>query len=170
MTCFVTFFDKTLFNVKECQKKLKIHRFWQYKPKPQINQTYDQLKVFKLHMDEQIILYGRQVLVNLIDQKGGEKILESQFADLVHRAEMKMIKFVLYSNISYLCESLTKKLTFFRYVHFDFHKECSKMRWHRLQILMDRLQSDIEEHGFYFSTNDSTVLQRQVSWWGEPGL
>ena len=55
-------------------------------------------------MDEQIILYGRQVLVNLIDQKGGEKILESQFADLVHRAEMKMIKFVLYSNISYLCE------------------------------------------------------------------
>ena len=114
-------------------------------------------------MDEQIILYGRQVLVNLIDQKGGEKILESQFADLVHRAEMKMIKFVLYSNISYLCENLTKKLTFFRYVHFDFHKECSKMRWHRLQILMDRLQSDIEEHGFYFSTNDSTVLQRQVS-------
>lgn len=53
-------------------------------------------------MDEQIILYGRQVLVNLIDQKGGEKILESQFADLVHRAEMKMIKFVFYSNI-YLC-------------------------------------------------------------------
>ena len=69
----------------------------QYKPKPQINQTYDQLKVFKLHMDEQIILYGRQVLVNLIDQKGGEKMLESQFADLVHRAEMKMIKWVITS-------------------------------------------------------------------------
>lgn len=36
------------------------------------------------------------------------------------------------------------------------------MRWHRLQILMDMLKGDIEEQGFYFSTNDSTVLQRQV--------
>jgi hypothetical protein len=111
-----------------------------YKPRPVVNQTYDQLKVFKLHVDEQVVLYGRQVLVNLIDQKGGEKVLESNFADIVNRAENRMIK----------------------YVHFDFHKECSKMRWHRLQILMDRLKEDIEDQGYYFSTNDSTVLQRQT--------
>lgn len=50
----------------------------------------------------------------------------------------------------------------FRYVHFDFHKECSKMRWHRLQILMDRVKSDIEDQSYYLSTADGTVLQRQV--------
>lgn len=35
---------------------------------------------------------GRQILVNLIDQKGGEKVLESNFSDIVNRAENKMIK------------------------------------------------------------------------------
>jgi len=78
--------------------------------------------------------------VNLIDQKGGEKVLEANFDDIVKRADNKMI----------------------RYVHFDFHKECSKMRWHRLQILMDRVKSDIEDQSYYLSTADGTVLQRQV--------
>ena len=49
-----------------------------------------------------------------------------------------------------------------KYVHFDFHKECSKMRWHRLQILMDRLRDDIQEQSYYLATADGTVLQRQV--------
>jgi len=110
-----------------------------YKPKPVVSTVDDQLRVFKRHIDEQIVLYGRQVLVNLIDQKGGEKVLEANFDDIVKRADNKMI----------------------RYVHFDFHKECSKMRWHRLQILMDRVKSDIEDQSYYLSTADGTVLQRQ---------
>jgi hypothetical protein len=110
-----------------------------YKPKPEVSTVDDQLRIFKRHADEQIVLYGRQVLVNLIDQKGGEKVLESNFADIVNRADNKMIK----------------------YVHFDFHKECSKMRWHRLQILMDRLKGDIDDQNYYLSTADGTVLQRQ---------
>ena len=36
------------------------------------------------------------------------------------------------------------------------------MRWHRLQILMDRLKSDIDDQNYYLSTADGTVLQRQV--------
>ncbi|CAG5096560.1 Oidioi.mRNA.OKI2018_I69.XSR.g14676.t1.cds [Oikopleura dioica] len=110
-----------------------------YKPKPKLNNQNDQLLIYKRHIDEQVVLYGRQVLVNLIDQKGGEKLLESQFSDIYHRADNKKV----------------------RYVHFDFHKECSKMRWHRLSILMDKLKQDIEDHGYYFSTNEST-LQRQT--------
>jgi len=110
-----------------------------YKPKPKLKTQNDQLLIYKRHIDEQVVLYGRQVLVNLIDQKGGEKLLESQFSDIYHRADNKKV----------------------RYVHFDFHKECSKMRWHRLSILMDKLKQDIEDHGYYFSTNEST-LQRQT--------
>ena len=49
-----------------------------------------------------------------------------------------------------------------KYVHFDFHKECSKMRWHRLGLLMDRLREDIHEQSYYLATADGTVLQRQV--------
>jgi len=110
-----------------------------YKPKPVVSGVDDQVRVFKRHIDEQIVFYGRQVLVNLIDQKGGEKVLEANFADIVNKADYKMVK----------------------YVHFDFHKECSKMRWHRLQILMDRLKNDIIEQSYYLATADGTVLQRQ---------
>lgn len=110
-----------------------------YKPKPIVSRIDDQVRVFKRHIDDQIVFYGRQVLVNLIDQKGGEKQLESTFRDVVNRAEYKMVK----------------------YVHFDFHAECSKMRWHRLEILMDRLKQDINEQSYYLATGDGTVLQRQ---------
>ena len=33
-----------------------------YKPKPVVSTVDDQLRVFKRHIDEQIVLYGRQVL------------------------------------------------------------------------------------------------------------
>lgn len=37
-----------------------------------------------------------------------------------------------------------------RYIAFDFHKECSKMRWHRLQILVDAVSDMQDEFGFVF--------------------
>lgn len=81
-----------------------------YKPKPVVSGVDDQVRVFKRHIDEQIVLYGRQVLgktlflwqfvtvasVNLIDQKGGEKVLEANFADVVNRADYKMVKWVAF--------------------------------------------------------------------------
>ena len=35
-----------------------------------------------------------------------------------------------------------------RYIAFDFHKECSRMRWHRLQILVDMVAEIQEEFGY----------------------
>jgi len=37
-----------------------------------------------------------------------------------------------------------------RYIAFDFHKECSKMRWHRLQILVDAVSDMQDEFGLVF--------------------
>lgn len=36
----------------------------------------------------------------------------------------------------------------YRYVAFDFHKECSRMRWHRLQILVDAVAEQQDEFGY----------------------
>ena len=34
------------------------------------------------------------------------------------------------------------------YIAFDFHKECSRMRWHRLQLLVDAVAEKQEEYGW----------------------
>ena len=36
---------------------------------------------------------------------------------------------------------------FIRYEPFDFHKECSKMRWERLSILTDKLKANQDKFG-----------------------
>ncbi|KAJ1916709.1 Phosphoinositide phosphatase sac1 [Mycoemilia scoparia] len=37
------------------------------------------------------------------------------------------------------------------YTHFDFHKECSKMRWHRISLLIDELDNKLKEFGYYYN-------------------
>jgi hypothetical protein len=71
--------------------------------------------------------YGKIVMVNLIDQRGAEDVLEKAFAQLVSRA----------GNPNE------------RYEAFDFHSECKKMRWDRLQILIDRLAHEQDEFGVF---------------------
>ncbi|XP_068722474.1 phosphatidylinositol-3-phosphatase SAC1-like isoform X2 [Montipora capricornis] len=102
-----------------------------YKPAPLLNQRADHRAGFNLHLDKQRVYYGDLVLINLIDQVGGEKVLGDRFKETVR----------------------TVGLSSLRYEPFDFHKECSKMRWERLSILMDRLSEDQVKFG-YFSLRD----------------
>jgi hypothetical protein len=62
-----------------------------------------------------------------IDHKGPEKEIGDQLTTVVRASP--------YSG---------KQL---RLERFDFHKECSKLRWHRLSILMDRLKEDQDKFG-----------------------
>uniref|UniRef100_A0A8C9ZNL3 SAC1 like phosphatidylinositide phosphatase b n=1 Tax=Sander lucioperca TaxID=283035 RepID=A0A8C9ZNL3_SANLU len=110
-----------------------------YKPKPQINKTVNHLDGFQRHFDSQIILYGRQVILNLINQKGSEKPLELAFDKMVTNLGNGMIK----------------------YIAFDFHKECSRMRWHRLQILLDMVAEMQDEFGYFLVDADGKVLLNQ---------
>jgi hypothetical protein len=72
---------------------------------------------FQRHFDSQVIIYGKQVIINLVNQKGSEKPLEQAFATMVSSLGSGMI----------------------RYIAFDFHKECRNMRWDRLSILLDQV-------------------------------
>ncbi|XP_056638970.1 phosphatidylinositol-3-phosphatase SAC1 [Diorhabda sublineata] len=91
------------------------------------------------HIDELVTLYGKTVMVNLIDHKGAEGNMEKSFKNAVTA--------IAYPTI--------------RYEPFDFHSECSKMRWDRLKILIDRLALDQDEMGFFLLLRDGTISSLQ---------
>uniref|UniRef100_A0A8C1JM02 SAC1 like phosphatidylinositide phosphatase a n=1 Tax=Cyprinus carpio TaxID=7962 RepID=A0A8C1JM02_CYPCA len=110
-----------------------------YKPKPQISTDTNHMDGFRRHFESQVLIYGKQVILNLVNQKGSELPLEQAFA--------KMVNVTLASLL--------------RYIAFDFHKECSKMRWHRLQILVDAVSDMQEEFGYFMVSSDGKVMSEQ---------
>ncbi|XP_073234289.1 phosphatidylinositol-3-phosphatase SAC1-like isoform X1 [Porites lutea] len=117
------------------QTRGSIPLFWsqrpnlKYKPTPVLNSGADHRVGFCLHLDKERVYYGEHVLINLIDQKGPEKILGDRYTETVRMAG--------YTD------------NFLRYEPFDFHKECSKMRWERLSILTDKLKADQDKFGYF---------------------
>ncbi|KAH8378820.1 hypothetical protein KR009_001636 [Drosophila setifemur] len=111
-----------------------------YKPRPTLIPGKDNLAACGTHFAEQLSLYGSQVAVNLVDQKGAEGELEQTFARLVRE----------------LCNPRV------RYEAFDFHHECRKMRWDRLNVLIDRLAHEQDEFGVFHIFDNGTLVSTQT--------
>jgi len=115
-----------------------------YKPGPTIQGTNQHAEaVFGAHFDEQKRIYGvPQVAINLIDSKKAEGKLETKFRSLFGASSAQNANGLVYE-------------------FFDFHKECSKMRYDRLNILVARMA----KYDFgYFSidtTRGRAVTKRQ---------
>ena len=84
-----------------------------------------QLEAFRRHFDEQIKVYGNQILVNLVNKKGYEFPVGEAYEKAVKQLNDSRIQ----------------------YYHFDFHHECSKMQWHRIQILLDTIEEELIQQG-----------------------
>ncbi|ELK33358.1 Phosphatidylinositide phosphatase SAC1 [Myotis davidii] len=110
-----------------------------YKPRPQINKVANHMDGFQRHFDSQLIIYGKQVIINLVNQKGSEKPLEQAFATMVSSLGNGMI----------------------RYIAFDFHKECKNMRWDRLSILLDRVAEMQDELSYFLVDSTGKVVTNQ---------
>ncbi|KAI4500618.1 hypothetical protein M0802_004210 [Mischocyttarus mexicanus] len=127
------------------QTRGSIPLFWyqapnlKYKPKPQLSVHEDHQTACARHFDSQIFHYGKQILVNLIEQNGPEATLEKSYRDVVQRINNQNV----------------------RYEAFDFHAECRRLRWDRLNILMDRLAHDQEQMGYFLLTRDGLLLSAQ---------
>lgn len=72
------------------------------------------------HFKEQVALYGDNYLVNLVNQKGYEEPVKSAYGKAVET----------------LPDTLTAHV---KYIYFDFHHECSRMRWDRVRLLLVHL-------------------------------
>ncbi|KAJ8912853.1 hypothetical protein NQ315_007985 [Exocentrus adspersus] len=129
------------------QVRGSIPLFWhqspdlRYKPPPTLLEMdpQEQYNACLRHVESLAELYGKQVIIDLIDQKGSEGALGKAFKNVL-------------SLLSY--PSL-------RYEPFDFHAECRKMRWDRLSILIDRVAIDQDEMGFFLLLRDGTLTSLQ---------
>ncbi|EDO18011.1 hypothetical protein Kpol_1054p59 [Vanderwaltozyma polyspora DSM 70294] len=90
-----------------------------YKPDLRLgdNGSYESTK---LHFKEQEELYGDNYLVNLVNQKGHELPVKQSYENAVDALNDPKL----------------------HYIYFDFHHECSKMRWHRVKLLIDELAKE----------------------------
>ncbi|XP_067857935.1 phosphatidylinositol-3-phosphatase SAC1-B-like isoform X2 [Heptranchias perlo] len=133
------------YKVSFIQTRGSIPFFWsqrpnlRYKPKPQISKSMNHMDGFQRHFDSQLISYGKQVIINLVDQRGSEKSLEQVFSKMATSMGNGMVK----------------------YCAFDFHKECSHMRWERLQILLDRVAEQQDEYGYFLVDSDGKIMLQQ---------
>ncbi|XP_066143356.1 phosphatidylinositol-3-phosphatase SAC1 [Euwallacea fornicatus] len=113
-----------------------------YKPPITLDQNLDpqdhQSACLK-HIEATALIYGRQVMIDLVDQVGSEGRLEKAFKDTIG----------LLGHPSA------------RYEPFDFHAECRQMKWHRLAILIDRVSLDQEEMGYFLTLRDGTLMSLQ---------
>ncbi|CAG9860329.1 unnamed protein product [Phyllotreta striolata] len=121
--------------------------FWQqdpdlrYKPPPTLLDVdpQDQHSMCLKHMNDLMTFYGKIVCVNLVDQKGAEGNMEVAFKNAITNVSSPSVK----------------------YESFDFHAECSKMRWDRLSILIDRLAHDQDEMSFFLLLRDGSLSSLQ---------
>ncbi|KAJ1996839.1 Phosphoinositide phosphatase sac1, partial [Coemansia thaxteri] len=97
---------------------------------------------FGKHITGLISMYNDIVAVNLVNKAKYEKPMGDAFAQL----------------------SQEIKSPHYHYTHFDFHKECGKMRWGRISLLMDELAEYNHKFGYFKIKHDPRALGQA----GEP--
>jgi hypothetical protein len=96
----------------------------------------------RLHLQEQVALYGDQNLVNLVNHKGYEQPIKEAYEKYV--AQVCIYDPVLFMWSWQLFQVNLPKV---KYEYFDFHNECKYMRWERISALIDKIQEDLVHQG-----------------------
>ncbi|XP_077283352.1 phosphatidylinositol-3-phosphatase SAC1 [Arctopsyche grandis] len=128
------------------QTRGSIPLFWsqlpnlKYKPRPRLNPEEDHMAACRLHMSEQTRMYGEQVLVNLIDQTGSEEALETAYRNAINQLSDPAV----------------------RYESFDFHSECRNLKWHRLDVLIDRLDHEQDKFSYFLLGRNGALGSQQT--------
>lgn len=99
-----------------------------YNPPVRINPNLeDSIPLARRHLDEMKSVYGETYMVNLIDKKGSQKRVGDTFTSLHKSLNDEQLK----------------------YVWFDFHHECRKMKYENLSKLLDSFKDQLESYGFF---------------------
>ncbi|KAG9453480.1 hypothetical protein H6P81_006384 [Aristolochia fimbriata] len=108
-----------------------------YKPQVNIISHEETPKVVERHFVDLTQRYGEIMAVDLTDKQGDEGQLSAAFA-----AEMQ-------------------KLSYIRYVSFDFHHNCGSTNFDNLRNLYDQISVDFEKQGYFLINSDGEVVLEQ---------
>ena len=126
-----------------------------YTPKLVVRGVDSALLAAKAHFDEQIRLYGDNYLVNLVNQKGREKQVKEAYEAMVKLLVSSSSETPAQDDITNekfrVVEPTQRRQQFDRlhYVYFDFHNETKGLKWHRAQLLLDQLQSALDQQQYF---------------------
>ena len=114
-----------------------------YKPDLLIPDDPRSLVCAKKHFDEQVAHYGKNYLVNLVNQSGYEKPVKEAYERTVQELGNPLVQ----------------------YTYFDFHHACKGMKFDNVRLLIEQLEREGLNPHDYFSldTNGAPRLQLQKS-------
>ncbi|OZJ01528.1 hypothetical protein BZG36_05488, partial [Bifiguratus adelaidae] len=98
------------------------------------------MQALRKHLDEQIDVYGNQVLVNLVNKRGYEHPM----------------------GIAYERTLLGLRDDRVQYTHFDFHHECKNLQWDRISLLLDQLDPSLKQHKYCLLDSSDANQQKLV--------
>ncbi|XP_029466384.1 phosphatidylinositide phosphatase SAC2-like [Rhinatrema bivittatum] len=97
---------------------------YRYNPRPRLDKGEEETRpYFCAHFEEELKMYKKQVLINLVDQTGREKIIGD----------------------AYLRQVLLLNNPNLTYVSFDFHEHCRGMKFENVQTLTDAIADIITD-------------------------
>ncbi|XP_077585048.1 phosphatidylinositide phosphatase SAC2 isoform X2 [Stigmatopora nigra] len=113
---------------------------YRYNPRPRLEkEEKETMSYFAAHFEEQLKLYKKEVIINLVDQSGREK--------LIGDAYLKQV--LLFNN-----PNLT-------YVSFDFHEHCRGMKFENVQILTDAIFEIITDMKWAWVDQDGVICKQE---------
>ncbi|KAJ5734399.1 Phosphoinositide phosphatase SAC1 [Penicillium malachiteum] len=125
-----------------------------YTPKLQVRGVDTAVEAARKHFSEQIRLYGENYLVNLVNQKGREERVKSAYEQMVRTLLTSSHENTENDGTSekmHVLESdrKQKEMDRLHYVYFDFHNETKGLKWHRAELLLNRLSDSLAQGGFF---------------------
>ncbi|KAI9767110.1 MAG: hypothetical protein M1840_005899 [Geoglossum simile] len=126
-----------------------------YTPALQIRGIDSAIPASMKHFDEQIRLYGDNILVNLVKQKGREEQIKTAYERIVrmlitqpierkHADEISDEKFRTLEP-----GQRSQKFDRLKYVYFDFHNETKGLRWHRAELILNQMGDALVKQQYF---------------------
>ena len=115
-----------------------------FKPKPiLIHSEEKNLSAFKLHFQRLKERYGSIQIILLTGKRGNEGAISEKYEDFIGKNNKQL-----------------KSNDIIDFEWFDFHKVCSGMRYENTKILVDQLESKMEEFSMATETDEGLIGQQ----------